>query len=150
MAEWLSSGLGWLINHIEVAFDQFFGLDVVPAGREWTEYDTRILLRAAFKERVEGLVRGVQGGVFSPNEARELEGYKAVEAGDEPRVQQQLVPLSWEPPKPAPAAPVQETPAAANDNPDDTQDDTADEAQRALMAYRLRTILGKRHDEIAS
>ena len=95
MQEWLSSGLGWLINHVEVSFDQFFGLDEVPAGREWTEYDTQILLRANFKERMEGLARGVQAGILAPNEGRELEGYKAVKAGDEPRVQQQMVPLSF-------------------------------------------------------
>jgi HK97 family phage portal protein len=97
MAEWLASGLGWLINHIEVAFDSFIGLDQVAAGREWTEYDTRVLLRSAFKDRIDGLVRGVQGGIYSPNEARALEGYAAAEAGDEPRVQQQVVPLSaWD------------------------------------------------------
>ena len=152
MAEWLSSGLGWLINHIEVSLDQFFGLDVVPAGREWTEYDTRILLRAAFAERIEGLVRGVQGGVFSPNEARELEGYKAVEAGDEPRVQQQLVPLSWEPPEPAPAvASVQETPAAANDDePADDEEDDEDQQQRAVIGYQLRAIMSKRDENTAA
>ena len=32
MAEWLAAGLGWLINHIEVAIDQFIGLDGVPRG----------------------------------------------------------------------------------------------------------------------
>ena len=36
----------------------------------------------------------MQGGIFAPNEARELEGLDSVEFGDEPRVQQQVVPLS--------------------------------------------------------
>jgi HK97 family phage portal protein len=116
MGEWLASGLGWLINHIEVAFDAFIGLNTIPAGREWTEFDTRMLLRSLFAERITGLVKGVQGGIFSPNEARALEGYPAVTDGEEPRVQQQVVPLSaWSqpPPKtPAPQAPEAPPPAA--------------------------------------
>ena len=100
MAEWLASGLGFVINHIEQAFDKFIGLATVPEGREWTEFDTSVLLRSMFRERIEGYVRGVQGGIFAPNEVRELEGYAPVEEGDEPRVQQQMVPLSWEPPTP--------------------------------------------------
>lgn len=141
MAEWLSSGLGWLINHIEVAFDQFFGLDVVPAGREWTEYDTRILLRADFKERMEGLARGVQAGILAPNEGRALEGYKAVTDGDEPRMQQQMIPLSaWDkvPPKP-PGMPGAAPPAAGQDGNQDGEKDP--QAQRALIAFQLRRHL---------
>lgn len=124
MSEWLAAGLGWLINHIEAAFDQFSGLADVPAGREWTEYDTRILLRSLFKERIESLARAVQGGVLAPNEARELEGYAAVKDGDEPRVQQQVVPLSaWSkmPPKTprpnAPGAPSPASPTADDETP---------------------------------
>jgi HK97 family phage portal protein len=116
MAEWLAAGLGWLINHIEVSMDAFIGLNDITAGREWTEYDTRVLLRSAFKDRIEGLVRGVQGSVYSPNEARALEGLPAAEEGDEPRAQAQLVPLSAAgevPPMPA-AAPS--APTTANDN----------------------------------
>jgi phage portal protein BeeE len=130
ISEWLASGLGFLIDHIERAFDQFFGLDVVPAGREWTEFSTAALLRSLFKERIDGLVRGVQGGIFSPNEARRIEGYPAVEAGDEPRLQQQVVPLSWveQPPAPPPAAdfPPVATPPADQDEDDGDGDQDAD------------------------
>jgi HK97 family phage portal protein len=126
MGEWLASGLGFVINHIEQAFDKFIGLSALPAGREWTEFDTRVLLRSMFAERIDGLVRGVQGGIYSPNEARELEGYAAVKDGNEPRVQQQVVPLSaWDkqPPKPAelPAPPqaAVEPDAKPQSNPDE-------------------------------
>jgi hypothetical protein len=54
------------------------------------------------------LVRGVRGGVFSPNEARAEEDLPAVEYGDEPRVQMQVVPLSAAgsiPSAPGPEAP---------------------------------------------
>jgi hypothetical protein len=52
------------------------------------------LLRSAYQVRIEALARGVQGGIYSPNEARNLEGLPDVKFGDEPRVQQQVVPLS--------------------------------------------------------
>lgn len=108
MTEWLAAGLGWMINHIEVSIDSFVGLNAVPSWREWTEFDTRALLRSAFRERIEGLARGTISGIYSPNEARRLEGLPDAEFGDEPRVQQQVVPLSFAnepPPPPAPPAP---------------------------------------------
>jgi len=139
MAEWLASGLGFVINHIEQAFDKFIGLAYLPYGREWTEFDTRALLRSAFKDRIDGLVRGVQGGIYSPNEARALEGYASVEAGDEPRVQQQVVPLSFATAPPAPPP----MPTAPPDNPvpaaDQAQTNALDDGeQAALIAYHLQ------------
>ena len=82
----------------------------MPTGREWTEFDTYVLRRSLFKDRIDGLTAGVLGGIYSPNEARALEGYPAVEGGEEPRVQQQVVPLSFatEPPTP-PTAPTAST-----------------------------------------
>jgi hypothetical protein len=61
---------------------------------DFCEFSTDALLRSDQKDRIEALVRGVQGGVFSPNEARNLEGLDSVEYGGEPRVQMQVVPLS--------------------------------------------------------
>jgi len=106
MQFWLASGLGFCLNHIEEAFDKLFGLSGVPD--EYVEFDTSALLRSDQKDRIDALVRGVQGGVFSPNEARNQEGYDNVPYGDEPRVQQQVVPLSAAgaiPSAPGPAAP---------------------------------------------
>jgi HK97 family phage portal protein len=105
MQSWLESGLGFALNHIEEAFGLLFELDGQPD--EYVEFDTAALLRSAFKDRIEGLARGVQGGIYAPNEARELEGLKSVPFGDEPRVQQQVVPLSAAekiPPAPGPGA----------------------------------------------
>jgi HK97 family phage portal protein len=126
MAEWLASGLGFVINHIEQAFDKFIGLDQVTAGREWTEFDTYVLRRSMFKERIDGLTAGVLGGIYSPNEARALEGYPAVDGGEEPRVQQQVVPLSFALNPPAPPAPPGPPPA----NPAETA------ADQNLLGYR--------------
>ena len=132
MNEWLASGLGWLINHIEVALDAFIGLNQLPAGREWTEFDTRALLRSAFKDRIDGLARAVQGGIYSPNEARLLEGLPAADEGDEPRLQAQVVPISaWNQPKPAmPTAPAAAPPAAAND-------DQATDEDKVALAFAV-------------
>jgi HK97 family phage portal protein len=145
MAEWLAAGLGWLINHIEQAFDSFIGLDSVPAGREWTEFDTRVLLRSAFKDRIDGLVRGVQGGIYSPNEARALEGYAAAEEGDEPRVQQQVVPLSaWDkqPPKPTLPSPPGSGDAAPPAPPAEPDDPTPNpDEQKAFARFLLQQTM---------
>lgn len=138
MAQWLSSGLGWLINHIEQAFDAFIGLDQIAQGREWTEYDTRALLRSLFKDRIDGLVRGVQGGIYAPNEARALEGYAAAKDGDEPRVQQQVVPLSaWDkqPPTPAPAPPAAPADPAAADGSSTAED------QKAFAKFLIERVM---------
>lgn len=92
MQFWLASSLGFTLNHIEETFGLAFGLKGQPD--EYLELNTDALLRSMFKDRIEGLARGVQGGIFSPNEARNKEGYDDVAHGDEPRVQQQVVPLS--------------------------------------------------------
>jgi len=112
MAAWISTGLGFALNHIEEAFGLLFALRGQPD--EYIEFDSSALLRSAFKDRIEGLARAVQGGIFSPNEAREREGLDSVKFGDEPRVQQQVVPLSAAgaiPASPAPGAPPSAPPA---------------------------------------
>jgi HK97 family phage portal protein len=104
MQSWISQGLGFCLNHIEEAFGQTFGL--VGQPDEYVEFNTAVLLRSAFKDRIEGLARAVQGGIMSPNEARNKEDLDSVPFGDEPRVQQQVVPLSAAGKIPAsPAAP---------------------------------------------
>jgi HK97 family phage portal protein len=100
-SSWLASGLGFCLNHIEEAFGNLFELRGVPD--EYLEFDTDALLRSAKKERMDMLARGVQGGIYSPNEARAREDLPEVEYGDEPRVQQQVVPLSAAGAIPAPA-----------------------------------------------
>ena len=105
MAFWISNGLGFALNQVELSIDRLFG--VAKIDGEYSEMDTSILLRSAFKDRMDALTKGVLGGIYSPNEARATESLPAVEDGDEPRVQQQVVPLSaWDrvPPAPAPAA----------------------------------------------
>lgn len=107
MQSWIASGLGFCLNHIEEAFGQLFRLKGVPD--EYVEFSTKALLRSAFKDRMEGLARGVISGIYSPDEARADFELAEVEGGHGkmPRVQQQVVPLSYgtdlKPPKDTPA-----------------------------------------------
>lgn len=102
---WLSTGLGSLLENLERSLDMAFDL---PEG-EYTELDTAALLRTDFMQRVEGYVKGIVGGLYTHNEAREEEGLPPVEFGDQPYIQQQMVPLSY---AAAQSAPVPEAPAA--------------------------------------
>jgi hypothetical protein len=113
---WLATSLGFILNHIEQSFDRLFNLNGTP--EEYVEFDTEALLRSNQKDRIDMLVRAVQGGIYSPNEARNQEGLDSVAYGDEPRVQQQVVPLSAAaaiPVAPSPAAPPAAAPAAVKD-----------------------------------
>ncbi len=128
MAAWKSSGLGFALNHIEEAFGRLFGLKGFPY--EYLELDANALMRSAFKDRIEALRLGVIGGIFSPDEARAEEDLPKVEGGHGamPRVQQQVVPLSYgtelkPPTKDNPAAPPPKIEAEENDPAERTFDD---------------------------
>jgi HK97 family phage portal protein len=145
MQSWIASGLGFALKHIEDAYGVLFGLKGVPD--EYVEFNTRALLRSAFKDRIEGLGHAVVGGILAPNEARELEGYGAVPFGDEPRVQQQVVPLSAAgaiPAAPGPAAPPPALPAPQNSSQKGDRDERISREARGLLRAadraRLRRI----------
>jgi HK97 family phage portal protein len=121
---WLARGLGFVVNHIELAFDRLFGLRGQP--EEYVEFDTSALLRSAHKARIDAAAAGIKGGVFTVNEARTEFQLGNVTDGDEIRVQAQDVPLSaWkeqqaQAAKPKPAAPaLTETPPPAKETADD-------------------------------
>jgi len=138
MQAWISMGLGFALNHIEEAFGQLFQLDGVPA--EYVEFSTEVLLRSAEKDRMESLAKGVQGGIYSPNEARNKEGLDSVEFGDEPRVQQQVVPLSAAGKIPAPPSPNAAPPAPPPKGPDDVKREVRN--VRAVADRRRRLSAG--------
>jgi HK97 family phage portal protein len=147
MGQWISSGLGFCLNHVEESFGQLFALRGQP--EEYVEFDTSALLRSAFKDRIDGLVKAVQGGVLSPNEARLLEGFPKVKFGDEPRVQQQVVPLSaaagiTAPPAaprpgaaPPAAGPDDKPPPADNPPPEKSRKDLPDARSILAAADRI-------------
>jgi HK97 family phage portal protein len=138
MQSWIASGLGFCLNHIEEAFGLLFRLRGVPD--EYIEFDTRALLRSAFKERIEGLAAGVIGGIFSSDEARADFELPATPGGhgEMPRVQQQVVPLSYgtdlKPPELAAPTP---TPSPTNDNADKEMDEDVKTARVARLVKML-------------
>jgi len=134
MTFWVASGLGFALNHIEEAIGRFFGLDGLPD--EYLELDTDALLRSNMRDRIEALARAVQGGIYSPNEARAREDLSAAEDGDEPRVQQQVVPLSFgaKPPAPPPA------PTPPTDTPPPTDEANAAANRAVVSAYRATRV----------
>jgi len=137
MQSWIASGLGFALNHIEEAFGLLFRLKGLPS--EYLEFDTRALLRSAYRERIEAMARSVISGMHSPDEAREDLDLPKVAGGygKEPRVQQQVVPLSWAvnhpPALPAPAAAPSPAP------PDD--DEAAQSAERGFDGYSSGDLL---------
>ena len=138
MQAWISMGLGFALNHIEEAFGQVFQLDGQP--KEYVEFSTSVLLRSAEKDRMESLVKAVQGGIYSPNEARNKEGLDDVEFGDEPRVQQQVVPLSAAGKIPAPPSPHAAPPAPPPKGSDDVKREVRN--VRAVADRRRRLSAG--------
>jgi HK97 family phage portal protein len=155
MQFWISTGLGFCLKHIELAYNKLFNLD--GGDDEFVEFDTSALLRSTFKERLEALNVAVRGGIYAPNEAREFEGLdSAGPAGDEPRVQQQVVPLSaaeaitkptrpgaspYPPPAPGPegAPPAPKQPAAPLPKAD------PDAVKRALRGINRAAARAARH-----
>jgi HK97 family phage portal protein len=95
MSWFLASGLGFLLEHIELELNKLFSL---PFNQR-LNFDTKALLRSDWKTQIETLGEGVLKGIYAPDEARAKLGMGPVPggAGAEPRVQQQVVPLSaWE------------------------------------------------------
>jgi HK97 family phage portal protein len=133
MQSWIASGLGFALNHIEEAFGLLFKLKGQP--EEYLELNTKALLRSNFKERIEGLARSVISGIHSSDEARAEEDLPASPGGvgAEPRVQQQVVPLSYgfemKPPKPV-EADTQKPDAEEN------EEDSAEKSLSAVTAFR--------------
>ena len=107
----VNSGLGFYLDHISDSLTRIFGL---PLNEE-IEFDYEAaLFRSDFKEFMGALEVATRSGVLSPNEARAMRRLPPVQDGDQPRVQQQLVPLSYgaalQPPSNTPApAPAPDT-----------------------------------------
>lgn len=140
MQSWIASGFGFALNHLEEALGILFGLKGQPD--EYLELSTASLLRSAFKERVEALSIGTKSGLIAPNEGRrELELPEAA-FGDEPRMQQQDVPLSYGaqqvpplPPPPPPPEPTDPSSDPGGDNdPQEEQVDATEWARRIVEA----------------
>jgi len=87
---WLSIGLGSLIETIERTIERFFDLGPTHC----INLDHAPLLRIDSGTRADTLVKFVQGGILTPSEARKQEGYSTdKEGGDGLYMQQQMVSL---------------------------------------------------------
>jgi HK97 family phage portal protein len=147
MQSWRATGLGFALNHIEEAFGQLFRLRGYPY--EYLELSTDALMRSAFKDRIEGLARAVQGTLMSPDEARaDLDLGKAPGGhGEEPRAQMQLMPLSWHrrPPDPAAAPAEPPSPEAAPEEPEEADEDAERHDPAAIFARLHEHALRRLH-----
>ncbi len=85
----LAISLGSYLEHIERTFDKLFNLSLP----DYVELDTQALLRTDFAGRIEALQKGVNGGIFTPNEARRREGMSPIEGGDAVYMQRQMTPI---------------------------------------------------------
>ena len=142
MKFWVSSGLGYIIEHIENSLEDLFDL---PAN-EHIEFDTEFLLQADFKGRMDGLKTAVQGGIMTPNEARTKEGLSRVEDGDKPFMQMQMVSLGYGDKKLDAdienAKKANEAPPAPTEPLKDPKDDVTEEdkAWAADMLYKIKGV----------
>lgn len=88
----ISETLGFYMKHLENAFDDLFGFNERPNNR--MEFDLeRGLMRPDFEQRMSAYAKGIQGGIYAPNEARRRENLPPVEGGDEVYMQRQMWPL---------------------------------------------------------
>lgn len=98
--------LGWA-GALEAELDlKLFGRDNGRTkNRKYVKHNVDGLLRGDFATRMEGLSKGVQNAMLTPNEARALENRPALPRGDELLIQGATVPLgSQKVAAPAPAA----------------------------------------------
>jgi HK97 family phage portal protein len=127
MSAWKSTGLGFVLNHVEEAFGLLFRLGGQPD--EYLEFDTDALLRSSFKEMIEALTAAT-GKVMTSDEARAKIGLGKKRGGNELYVQMQDIPLSMA----GKVKPEVEAPVPANDDaPDDLDDDEKGEAAKAYL-----------------
>lgn len=89
--QYLTSALSPIMTALELQLGKLFGLN---PDKDKLEFDESTLLRAEFETRMQALSKAVQGGIYSPNEARQMENLPPVDGGNEPFLQRQMVPVS--------------------------------------------------------
>lgn len=133
MSSWKSTGLGFILNHLEEGLGNLFGLKGLPD--EYLEFDTDALLRSSFKEMIEALTAGA-GKVMTRNEARARIGLGKKDGGDDLYAQMQDIPLSLASEmqqQALEAAKAKPTEPTVTDGPDDLTDDEKGAAAKAFL-----------------
>lgn len=136
MRFWLASGLGFMINHIELTMAAYYGLNNQTEG---VELDQQVLLNADTARQMEALGVGVTKGLVAPNEGRRRINLPPVEGGDMPLVQQQMVPVNLA--ASGEAAGVQDEPEP---EPDDIEEASFTPMQRNVLGAQVkRSVHGR-------
>jgi len=97
-----------LVGQWATALEQEMNLKLFGQMRNgrYVRHNLDSLMRGDFKTRIEGLARGVQTALLTPNEGRALDGRPAKPHGDDLLIQGATVPLGTPPSaQPAPATP---------------------------------------------
>jgi HK97 family phage portal protein len=83
-----------VLHHVE-QFEREVNLKIFGrrANSQCIELEMDGLLRGDFKTRMDGWARAVQGGILTPNEARESENYPPIEGGDKLFMQGATMPI---------------------------------------------------------
>jgi HK97 family phage portal protein len=133
--------LGFWVTHLEQQLNILFNL---PLG-EYMKFSVEAgLMRSEFPTRIEALRTAVQGGIYSPNEARQFENLAPVEGGDEVFLQAQMEPVEQRAQEPEPI------PEALDTDPeeDDPTDEEVANAQRRLEMAHENGVLRQRLVEL--
>jgi hypothetical protein len=129
--------LGFWVRAFELRLARLFGLP----WNERIRFDIEAgLLRPDFKTRVDGLRSAVQGGIYTVNDARAVEGLSDVEHGDEILVQAQMEPLSRRVAEPAPPPAMEAPPVELPLDLDAEVEEDPEELERAVEAAKARML----------
>jgi HK97 family phage portal protein len=79
----------WCVKFEQELNSKLFGND----PQHFAKFNLRALLRGDFKTQIESLVKGVQGAIYTPNEARGYLDLPAIEGGDQLYIQQNMSPV---------------------------------------------------------
>lgn len=129
------------IENLELLLDEGLELPMTKERYLGTEFDLAALARMDTKTQMDTATAGVNGGIYSPNEARAMFDMKPMPGGAQPYLQQQYWPLQQlaereTPVPPTPGRRVTDEPLPV----DDQDDDIADPEKSA--AESLRKALG--------
>lgn len=125
--QYLSQCLHVLVESMESLLNEAFDME----GDEGIELDLDMLLRMDSKTKVESLKLGVDGGIYTPNEARRRMDLPPLKGGDTVYMQQQNYPIealaNREPP-----AENSSTPSGTSATPAETPAEGGSEQERAF------------------
>jgi HK97 family phage portal protein len=134
ISHWLSTDLGHTIKLIETSLENFFEM----GADESLNLDEKILLRTNMKDRVDTLGQAVQRGIYSPNEARRIEGLPPVEGGEKPYLQQQMIQVGQTPEPKTTAQPNLPEPETQEDSQtEETEPQLTNEEAKSLIKSLL-------------